>query len=172
MILRRPKSVFDAVEQQADKDAACAAFHNGQLAESKLDHVKAMRKYSKAVERDGDNSEYLLAAGKLACIVADYAQAEAWLKHLLQIREAEGQGDSAALGTALNDLAALYFYQGRYEEAEPLFHRSLEIREKSLGKDHPDAAESMNNLAGFYSYQARYKEIEPLYLLAIEIDEK
>jgi tetratricopeptide (TPR) repeat protein len=33
----------------------------------------------------------------------------------------------------LNNLAGLYYSQGKYAEAEPLYKRSLQIREKTLG---------------------------------------
>jgi tetratricopeptide (TPR) repeat protein len=43
------------------------------------------------------------------------------------------------VSTSLNNLAELYFSQGRYEQAEPLYKRALAIREKVLGREHPDA---------------------------------
>jgi tetratricopeptide (TPR) repeat protein len=39
--------------------------------------------------------------------------------------------------TSLNNLALLYWNQGRYGEAEPLLKRALAIREKVLGSEHP-----------------------------------
>ncbi len=169
---QKAEEALDAVEEQADKDAARAAFHNGQLAEGRLDYARAMLKYRKAVERDGDNPDYLLAAGIMAWKVADYAKAEEWLKHLLQIKEAAGQCVSAVFALALNELALVYSVQGRYAEAEPLYQRSLEIREKTLGEDHHDVAESLHNLAWLCSAQGCYEEAEPLYERALEILEK
>jgi tetratricopeptide (TPR) repeat protein len=63
---------------------------------------------------------------------------------------------------SINNLAALYDAQGRYEEAEPLYERALEIREKVLGPEHPNTALSINNLAQLYREQGRYEEAERL----------
>jgi tetratricopeptide (TPR) repeat protein len=37
----------------------------------------------------------------------------------------------------LNNLAALYYAQGRYAEAEPLYEQALAIAERALGSNHP-----------------------------------
>ena len=76
------------------------------------------------------------------------------------------------MATSLNNLAALYDAQGKYEEAEPLYQRSLTIREKVLGPEHPDVATSLNNLAALYDAQGKYEEAEPLYQRSLTIREK
>ncbi len=53
----------------------------------------------------------------------------------------------------MNDLARLYWQQGRYAEAEPLYKRSLAIQEKALGPDDPAVAMDLNNLALLYDEQ-------------------
>ena len=73
------------------------------------------------------------------------------------------------MATSLNNLAALYYSQGRYEEAEPLYLEALDLRKQLLGDNHPDVAQSLNNLAYLYQSQGRYTEAEPLYLEAINI---
>ena len=70
---------------------------------------------------------------------------------------------------SLNDMAELYYSQGRYAEAEPLFIEALEMRKQLLGSAHPHVAKSFNNLAGLYSDQGRYAEAEPLYTKAVTI---
>ena len=47
---------------------------------------------------------------------------------------------------SLNNLAALYYSQGKYEQAEPLFLQALEIAERVLGKNHPNTVTFRNNL--------------------------
>ena len=74
--------------------------------------------------------------------------------------------------TSLNNLALLYYAQGKYAEAEPLYQRSLAIWEKALGPEHPDVATSLNNLAALYRAQGKYAEAEPLYQRALAIREK
>jgi CHAT domain-containing protein len=76
------------------------------------------------------------------------------------------------VGTSLNNLALLYYAQGRYAEAEPLYKRSLSIREKGLGPDHPDVGGSLNNLAALYRAQGRYAEAEPLYKRTVSLFDK
>jgi tetratricopeptide (TPR) repeat protein len=46
----------------------------------------------------------------------------------------------------LNNLAALYRSQGKYEEAEPLYLQALEIAERVLGANHPNTVTFRENL--------------------------
>ena len=39
---------------------------------------------------------------------------------------------------SLNNLAALYYAQGRYSEAAPLFKEAVEIMERVVGAEHPN----------------------------------
>ena len=71
--------------------------------------------------------------------------------------------------STLNNLAALYDSQGRYDQAEPLYLQALELCKRLLGEDHPQVATSFNNLAGLYESQGRYEQAEPLYLQALEL---
>ena len=54
------------------------------------------------------------------------------------------------IALSLNNLASLYFAQGRHADAEQQFKRSIGILEKERGPDHPNVATSLNNLADFY----------------------
>jgi tetratricopeptide (TPR) repeat protein len=71
------------------------------------------------------------------------------LKRAIAIAESAALGpDHPVLGATLNNLAGLYYAQGRFAEAEPLLKGSLAIAEKALGPDHPDVGITLNNLAG------------------------
>ena len=70
---------------------------------------------------------------------------------------------------SLNNLARLYYFQGRYNDAEPLFLQSLDIYKRQLGNDHPDVAQSLNNLAQLYFSQENYLEAENLAQQALVI---
>jgi CHAT domain-containing protein/tetratricopeptide (TPR) repeat protein len=72
----------------------------------------------------------------------------------------------------LNNLALVYWEQGRYADAEGLYKRALAIREKALGASHPDVAQALNNLAVVYAKQAKYADAEGLYKRALAIWEK
>jgi len=46
---------------------------------------------------------------------------------------------------SLNNLAALYKAQGKYEQAELLYQRALAIREQVLGPEHPNTRTIRSN---------------------------
>ena len=70
--------------------------------------------------------------------------------------------DNPVVASALNNLAALYRAQGRYEAAEALLKRSLAIDERALGPDDHVFAIDLNNLAELYRNPGRYDASEPL----------
>jgi tetratricopeptide (TPR) repeat protein len=74
--------------------------------------------------------------------------------------------------TALNNLALLYYAQGRYEEAPPLVKRALKIREKVLGEEHPDTSESLGTQATLLYAQGEYAEARQCQERALAICEK
>ena len=79
-------------------------------------------------------------------------------------------GDSYPnVATLLNNLAELYYSQGRYESAETLYLQGLQLRQRLLGENHPDVASSLNNLVASYKSQGRYEEAEPLLIQALDI---
>ncbi|MFO1434132.1 MAG: tetratricopeptide repeat protein [Candidatus Competibacteraceae bacterium] len=67
------------------------------------------------------------------------------------------------------NLAMLYYNQGRYGEAEPLLNKALQLRREVLGPRHPNTLESLNNLALLYRSQGRYGEAEPLHKEALQL---
>jgi tetratricopeptide (TPR) repeat protein len=62
------------------------------------------------------------------------------------------------VATSLNNLAALYCYQGRYTEAEPLYLEAIKIATQVLGKNHPDSQTIMENYKTMLS-QLRQAEL-------------
>ncbi len=50
------------------------------------------------------------------------------------------------VASSLNNLAGLYYSQGKYEQAEPLYLEALSIAEKVLGVDHPHTKIFQKNL--------------------------
>ncbi len=72
----------------------------------------------------------------------------------------EPAGRSHSLDLTLNNLAVLYYDQGKYAEAEPLLKRALAIREKALGPEHPHVAQSLENYAALLRQTARANEAE------------
>jgi tetratricopeptide (TPR) repeat protein len=76
-----------------------------------------------------------------------------------------------SVATSINNLALLYYSQGRYEKAEPLYKQSLSLKQELFGERHPSVATSINNLAALYESQGRYEEAEPLCVRALQIAE-
>jgi len=56
---------------------------------------------------------------------------------VLAIREQQVGPDHPDTATSLNNLANLYWNQGKDEQAEPLYQRALSIDERTLGLQHP-----------------------------------
>ena len=100
-----------------------------------------------------------------------YARAISLAQRVLAIREMALGPEHPNVATALNNLAKLYYDQGRYADAEPLFKRSLAIREKSLGLNHPDVAVVLENLTNLDHVQDRYAEAETFYSRSLAIRE-
>jgi len=115
--------------------------------------------------------EQYIKAGIADYQKGDYADAIKQTNAALKEAEAFGEEDPR-FATSLNNLALVYYAQGRYTETEPLYKRALGIQEKVLGPEHPDVATSLNNLAELYQVQGRYAKAEPLHKRALGIQEK
>ncbi len=64
----------------------------------------------------------------------------------MQLRQRLLGEEHPDVATTYNNLAELYYSQGRYSEAEALFQKALEIAELSLAVDHPHTAIIRENL--------------------------
>lgn len=69
----------------------------------------------------------------------------------------------------LNNLADLYYNQGRYADAEPLCREVLALLKQQLGDRHPIVAKKTNDLAYLVEQQGRPTEAEPIYRQALAI---
>ena len=101
--------------------------------------------------------------------IGDFSSAERHLDRAYTIQLAQlGEEHPDTLGT-MEDLARVYWRQGRYNKAQSLFTRTLEGRRKVLGEEHLDTLYSMNDLAVLYFSQGRYAEAESLYTKMLQI---
>ena len=64
----------------------------------------------------------------------------------------------------LNNLAGLYFSQGKYDEAEPMYQRALKIAEQKLGKKHPTTVTFHKNLTKLRSKGSNFR-ISKFYVI-------
>jgi tetratricopeptide (TPR) repeat protein len=108
-----------------------------------------------------------IKSGKAADREQELTLAEQYFNQAIVLQTEFQQQDAVA--NSLNNLAALYSSQGRYNDAEPLFLQSLDIYKRQLGNDHPHVATSLNNLAELYKSQGRYNDAEPLFLQSLDI---
>lgn len=80
--------------------------------------------------------------------------------------------DRERLGKALNNLAALYYLQGKYQMAEEMYERCLDLKLALYGEEHLETALVMHNLAALHCAKKRWEKAEILYKRSLEIREK
>ena len=73
-----------------------------------------------------------------------YERDSSW-KTLTELKARLGE-EHPSVASSFNNLATLYYSQGRYREAESLLIKALSIAEFSLGVDHPSTAAIRENL--------------------------
>ena len=101
--------------------------------------------------------------------IGDFGPAEKLLERAYAIQcDYLGEKHPDTLGT-MEDLARVYWRQGRYDRAQSLFTKTVEGRREVLGEEHPDTLYSMNGLAVLYFSQGRYTEAESLYEKMLQI---
>jgi tetratricopeptide (TPR) repeat protein len=97
-----------------------------------------------------------------------HAKAEALDAKVLEVRRRVlGPDHSFTLGS-MNNLAADYVTQGKYEQAEPLLKEVSDTRIRVLGAKNPNTLISINNLAVFYRRRGKYTDAEPLSLQVMQ----
>ena len=80
--------------------------------------------------------------------VSMYFEATEIAKQALAAAERKFGPEHPVVAKVLNNLATLYFVQGRDADAEPLFKCALAILQKALGPNLADVATTRNYLAG------------------------
>jgi tetratricopeptide (TPR) repeat protein len=88
------------------------------------------------------------------------------------LRENNLSEEHPDIANTLNNLAEIYFAQGKYIEAEKYYSSALSMRIKSLGENHPDVALSLNNLATLYTATQRPNQAFTYRIQASEINDK
>lgn len=133
---------------ELDENLTDARIRLAGLLDQKGATKKAEQQYRLASAQQPGNAAYhaklgffLANHGKLAGAVSEFERAAVAIG---------GQGlgpEHPDVATSLNNLALLYYSQGRYAEAEPLFQRALAIWTRALGPEHPDVATSLEHYA-------------------------
>ncbi len=124
-----------------------------------------------ATNGEGNDWQDNFDAGVAAFERGRSAKAEEFFVAALKQAEAFEESDPR-LAKTLNNMAALYHTQGKYQMAEDHYVRSLAIHERNHGQEHPEVAINLHNLAVLYSATRKYDQAEPLYKRALEIRER
>ncbi len=66
------------------------------------------------------------------------------------------------VATSLNNLAALYQSQGKYEQAEPLYIQALDMQRRVLGEEHPHTNRVHDNFIDFLQEVIKANRVEEL----------
>ena len=98
--------------------------------------------------------------------------AESHLERARHLRRRELGEKPPERRSSMNDLAALFEEQGRYDEAEQLYVMTLRTQKRILGEEHPDTLRTMSNLANLYGSQGRMNDARPLVRALQEIERR
>jgi eukaryotic-like serine/threonine-protein kinase len=64
---------------------------------------------------------------------------------------------------SMNNLAIVYWCEGKYPQAEALFSQTIEISRRVLGPEHPYTLNTMSNLAPVYTNEGKYAQADALF---------
>ena len=99
-------------------------------------------------------------------------EADSLWRLVLQRQEQSLGADHPDVGSTLNNLGTLAYFDGQYEEAARYYARSRPIIEKAFGRDHPQTSGVINNQGEVLWKLKRYAEAEPLLRQALAIKER
>ncbi len=147
--------------------------------------LEALKLYQGSLE--SDNPVIVLTINDIAqqyFYMGDLKASEQYYKLLLIVSESSFSALSkleraeknipAFVGTELNNIAALYFKQGRWSDAAALFERALEIQARSLettkdGSANVEYARTLNNLGVVSANENDFDKANQYYCQALKI---
>lgn len=112
-----------------------------------------------------DDNDVLLSLnllGSAYAAVADYDQAEIYLRRSLAGAERIWGRQDLRVATILHNLAGLVLFRGDVAESEKLLEETLAIRRRALAPEDPNLLESTEALAVLRTRQQRFAEAEAL----------
>jgi tetratricopeptide (TPR) repeat protein len=146
-----------------------ATLSNGQSLYEKGDYRSAAQTFREALAISPQDPAILNKLGLALIKTRDYNGAEIVFKQALEISEKILGSEHQTIAEILNNLAELYYVQGRLAEAELLFKQGLVIYEKLLGPNSPRVAASLNSLAALYAGIGDLEKAEMQYNRALRI---
>lgn len=149
---------LQAIREQGKQQAAQAAFALAALSEEDNDKGAAAALLREAVALQPDNTDYLLAASRLAFTLKDYDYTEACLIKVLRIHRHDDATAARTLLVALDNLATLYRVQGKTDAAKAALDEALTVTTAGLGEHHPWVVHSLYRLAELDLIAVNYGE--------------
>src|SRR5262249_17876569 len=110
-------------------------------------------------------------AGWKALNDGDFTEAEKQFRAAFDMVRTLGRGEPR-VASSCDDLAYLYFKQGRAADAEPLAKSAIAAWEAIQPPASTRLAWSLGNLAGIYAAQSKYTEAEPVAERALALTEQ
>ena len=101
----------------------------------------------------------------------NYKEAQPYLLEALAVLK-EYRPNSREYAAALNNLGALYYWQGQYDKAEPLLNSGFELRKRICGENHIDTANSLGDLAALYFQKGDFRSAQARFEKALAIRKK
>jgi tetratricopeptide (TPR) repeat protein len=132
-------------------------------------HAKAVAESADQAGISEPTARLFNQVGLLFNAKASYPEAEVLMRRAVDILEVSFGDQDFNMGSALNNLARLFYETNRLAEAEPLMLRALAINEANYGSEHPNVATALNNLALLLFDTDRKPEAEPLMQRTIAI---
>jgi serine/threonine-protein kinase len=142
--------------------------------QARYDEAEAMVREALAIDRRGlpaDHPALAEATAALADVLTErgeYEPAIAVLEELIRMRA--GPAETVEQASALNQLADVQFYAGRYDVADSLNRVVLEMNRRLHGPRHPRVADVLINLGAIQQDRGDYVEAERLHREALAIN--
>lgn len=152
------KALLLDVRERGKRQAARAAFDLAALSVADNDQGRAAELLREAVALQPENTDYLIAASRMAFGLKDYKYAEACLVKVLATNRKTHVEDGTKLLDALDNLATLYRIQGRTAAAKSLVTEGLAAKTARYGEHHPRVIHSLYHLAELDLIAANYGE--------------
>jgi tetratricopeptide (TPR) repeat protein len=152
-------------EQRADYAAAEAS------ARRSVDIMRQVREQAEGEDIDRLYLQSLTCLGDVVRIHGRYDEAEPYLREAIAIGEASLGGEDEDVVTALNSLAVLFKYNGRFDEAAALYARALRAAEAAGAADE-SLATLLHNIGGLEHARGNYAAGEAPARRSVELRER
>jgi tetratricopeptide (TPR) repeat protein len=135
------------------------------------DIMREVRTLASGDDIDRLTMQCLTGLGDVLRMLGRYGDAESPLREAIAIGEASLGEDDVDLVTAVNSLAVLFKYSGRFDEAAVLYVRALAAAE-AAGADDDTIATLLHNIGGLEHARGNFAAGEPAARRSVELRER